>query len=167
MTKRRGEKSDGLIVPWQLDHHSAELWKPSKSRKGRRWFKNGMKAEDPKTPTEWEGKWERVLPLRTRQGKKGQKAVYNTVQCCSAPLSGMEGRAGTKGFCPPKEGQQLQRSPPFQPIWLWRSQDAPLTATACSASGHVRSLLSDRCSIRREVALDLHGNTRGLQQSRD
>lgn len=24
--KRRGDKSDGLIVPWQLDHHSREHW---------------------------------------------------------------------------------------------------------------------------------------------
>lgn len=61
---------------------------------------------------------------------------------------------GQKASVPKEEGQQLQRSPSFQPICLQHSQDAPLTATACSASGHVRSLFSDRCSIRREMEGD-------------
>lgn len=81
-----------------------------------------MKEEGTKTPTEREG-------VRGKEGegpaiegptvRKEQGAVYNTVQCCSAPLSGMEGRAGTMGFCPRGEGQQLQRTPSFQPICLW------------------------------------------------
>lgn len=95
------------------------LRNPAKVAKRRRGLKKGMKEEGSKTPTEWEGERERARLLRTRQGKKEQKAIYNTVQCCSAPLSGMEGRAGTMGFCPRGEGQPLQRSPPFQPICLW------------------------------------------------
>lgn len=81
-----------------------------------------MKEEGTKTPTELEGvrgKAGEGLAIEGPTGQEEQRAVYNTVQCCPAPLSGMEGRAGTIGFCPRGEGQQLQRSPPFQPICLW------------------------------------------------
>lgn len=81
-----------------------------------------MKEEGTKTPTELEGvrgKEGEGSAFEGPTGRKEQSAVYNTVQCCSAPLSGMEGRARTMGLCPTGEGQQLQRSPPFQPIWLW------------------------------------------------
>lgn len=88
--------------------------------------------------------------MRTRQGRKEQKAVYNTVQCCSAPLSGMEGRAGTMSLCPRGEGQQLQRSPPFQPIWLWPAHRMLLTPRPHAQHLDTRgppSLLSDQSGV--------------------
>lgn len=101
-----------------------------------------MKEEGTKTPTEWEGvrgKEGEGPAIEGPTGQKKHRAVYNTVHCCSAPLSGIEGRVRTIGFCPRGEGQQLQRSPPFQPIWLWLPL---LTAAACSASGHMRSTVA-------------------------
>lgn len=58
-----------------------------------------MKEEGTKTPTELEaerGKEGEGSAFEGPTGRKEQSAVDNTVQCCSAPLSGMEGRARTK-----------------------------------------------------------------------
>lgn len=106
--------------------------------------------------------------------QKEQRAVYNPVQCCSAPLSGMEGRAGTMGFCPQGEGQQLQRSPPFQPIWLWPPHRMLLSPRPHAQHLDTRrppslSLLCDRGSMRESsrvspVTLQWHTRIQGSTQ---
>lgn len=107
-----------------------------------------MKEEGTKTPTEREGaKGEEGEgpAIEDASGQREQGAVYNTVQCCSAPLSGMEGRTRDKELL-------SQRSRPAAPEEAFFSahmvmaalQDAPLDAAACSASGHTRSTVSAR-----------------------
>lgn len=95
--------------------------------------------------------------------QKEQRAVHNPVQCFSAPLSGTEGRAWTMGFCPQGEGQQLQRSPPFQPICLGLPYRMPHSPRPHAQHLDTWGLLSLLLQYERERQC-LPGNTAGVHK---
>lgn len=122
------------------------LSNPAKVAKGGGSWRKGWKKRALKHPLserEWEGKRERALLLRARQGKKEQRAVYNTVQCCSAPLSGMEGRTQDNGLLSLRSRPAAPEEAFFSAHMVMAAlQDAPLAEASCSASGHMRSTVS-------------------------
>lgn len=105
-----------------------------------------MKEEGTKTPTEREGvrgKEGEGPAIEDPSGQKEQRAVYNTVQCCSAPLSGMEGRTQDNGLLSLRRRPAAPEETFFSAHMVMAAlQDAPLAVAACSASGHMRSTVS-------------------------
>lgn len=120
----------------------------AKVAKGGGSWRKGWKKRALKHPL---SKWERGRGP-CYWGPDRAKGAQNSLQSCTVLFCSIKWHGG-QGW---DNGLLSQRRRPAAPeessfsahMVVAPSQDAPLTAAACSASGHIRSLLSDHCSVR-------------------